>query len=70
MTYKSLDELPALLTKKEAAELMLVSLPTINRFIRDKKITFYKLDGWLIRVPKEEVIRFLDTCKYPRLNVK
>lgn len=57
-----LDHLPELLTRKEAAELLGVSRPTLDQWAKSGKINKYHLDG-LVRLRKSELVMSLKNLR-------
>ena len=53
-----LDHLPELLTRKEAAELLGISRPTLDQWAKQGKVSKYHLDG-LVRLKKSELVASL-----------
>ena len=59
-----LDHLPELLDRKQAAELLSITLPTLDSWARSGKIQKYHMDG-LVRLRKSELIAGLkNLAKY------
>ena len=56
------DHLPELLTRKEAAELLGVSRPTLDQWAKQGKVAKYHLDG-LVRLKKSELIASLKNLR-------
>ena len=54
-------ESPELMTKRQAAEYLQVSLPTINNYLRWGLLRAYKLPGGrLIRIKRADVLALLE----------
>jgi len=52
--------IPDLLTKRQAAECLQVSLPTINNYLRRGLLRAYKLPGGrLVRIKREDLLALL-----------
>ncbi len=51
-----------ILTKKEAAELLRISIATIDRLMRDRKIPFSKINGKVL-FQKKDLIDLLESKK-------
>jgi len=52
--------IPDLLTKRQAAEYLQVSLPTINNYLRRGLLRAYKLPGGrLVRIKREDLLALL-----------
>ena len=51
---------PALLTKIEVAQLLGVSIRTIDNLMRQRRISFVKLTAKTVRFPRREILRHID----------
>ena len=51
-----------ILTKKEAAEFLRISIPTINRLMRNRKIPFSKINGKVL-FQRKDLIDLLESKK-------
>lgn len=51
-----------ILTKKEAAEFLRISIATIDRLMRDRKIPFSKINGKVL-FQKKDIIDLLEVKK-------
>jgi len=47
-------------TKREAAEFLGVTVWTIDRYMKDRKLPHYKLAGHLVRFRMSDLIRFAE----------
>ncbi|GBD12377.1 hypothetical protein HRbin24_00384 [bacterium HR24] len=53
--------LPDLLTKRQAADYLQVSVPTINNYLRRSILRAYKLPGGrLVRIRREDLLALLE----------
>ena len=50
---------PELLTKAEAAQLLGVSIRTIDNMMRQRRISFVKLTEKMVRFPRREILRHI-----------
>lgn len=50
-----------LLTRKEAAERLKVSLPTVNRMLNDGRLTRYRLSSRIVRVSEASIEALITT---------
>lgn len=48
---------PELLTKPQAAQLLGVSTRTIDNMVRQRRISYVKLTGKIIRFPRREILQ-------------
>jgi len=50
---------PELLTKAEAAQLLGVSIRSIDNMMRQRRISFVKLTAKMVRFPRREILRHI-----------
>jgi excisionase family DNA binding protein len=50
---------PELLTKVEAAQLLGVSIRTIDNMMRQRRISFVKLSAKIVRFPRREILQHI-----------
>ncbi len=50
---------PELLTKSEAAQLLGVSIRTVDNMMRQRRISFVKLTAKMVRFPRREILQHI-----------
>lgn len=57
------NSLPELLTVKELTRYLRISTPIANDLISSGKIKAFKISSRIVRIPKEEVIKYLNSIE-------
>ena len=52
-----------MMTKEQAAKFLGVSLDTLERFMKDKKIAYYKLAPKIVRFKEEDLREYIDSTR-------
>lgn len=57
-----LQNAPELMTQEEVAKFLRVTVDTLADWRREGKLKSFRLNHRTVRIPREEVQRFLDEC--------
>jgi len=52
-----------MLTKDDAAAWLGISVDTLETLMRTGKIPFYRLAGRIIRIHREDLVRYVESCR-------
>jgi len=66
-TNNQTQESAQILNKKKAAEFCQISMVTLNRWIKERKISFLKVNGRVLFL-KSELVKDLERFKVPAEN--
>lgn len=58
--------MPEMISKKDAAERLGVSLPTIDRLIKERKLSYYKVGG-SIKISVKDLEIYVESCRIPAI---